>query len=419
MVERGQAELQVDLAPPRRSAHRAPVAESAEYRSSPSREQQARHPHRYFAITLAMTLLILVLANVAIQVNRRFFDVLSSGGTGTGYDLLKVQECESLGRTPDVLLMGSSRAENGGAAPVVSQTLNQLNGGNVLTCNIGMSGSTFESDYFALKRMIEDGFVPKLVIENAFEYNINANGGADSYYAAIHHATWLADASDAGAFRVSSSGQPSQLASLDFLAQKLIPMYGDRVGLLKAICQNAQLGPCGERVEGISWAERFQYLHDPYLGWHPLTDRNMAEQTADERQSITNELEFFRTSYLQRFQLMKGQPEYLSKLVALAHAHNVKVAMVVSPLHHLYRDLLTSQQWQAIMEYWQTFANENDVAFYDQSTATGYTDADFRDPHHLAVTGAEKFARWMALYVVAPELGLGTGTAKAAISSAG
>ena len=142
----------------------------------------------------------------------------------------------------------------------------------------------------------------------------------------------------------------------------------------------------------------------------------MAEQTADERQTIANELEFFRTNYLQRFQLMKGTPEYLSKLVALAHAHNVKVAMVVSPLHQLYRNLLTPPQWQAIMAYWQTFANENDVALYNQSAATGYTDADFRDPHHLAVTGAEKFARWMALNVVAPELGLATATVKATIS---
>lgn len=418
MVEQGQAELQAGMGPQGYSSQRALVAENVVHRSAPPKQQPVRHSRRYFAITVAVTLLVLVLPNVAIQLNRRYFDVLSSGGGGNEYDLLKVQECESLGRTPDVLLMGSSRAENGGAAPVVSQTLDQ-GGEKVLTCNIGMSGSTFVSDYFALKRMIEDGFVPKLVVENAFEYNINANGGADSYYPAIHHATWLADVTDVGAFRVATSGQPTWVASLDFLAQKLVPLYGDRVGVLKALCQNVKAGPCGEPVEGISWADRSEYLHDPYLGWHPLTDRNMAEQTADERQNIANELEFFRTNYLYRFQLMKGPPEYLSKLVALAHAHNVKVAMVVSPLHQLYRNLLTTQQWQAIMAYWQTFASGNDVAFYDQSAAAGYTDADFRDPHHLAATGAEKFARWMALHVVAPELGLGIDTAQASIARGG
>lgn len=371
-------------------------------------QRTLRHPHPTFAVTAAVTLLLLLLVNVVVQVNRRFFDVLSSGGMGNEYDLLKVQECESLGRAPDVLLVGSSRAENGEAAPVVDQTLIHSMGARVLTCNIGMSGSTFESDYFALKRMIEDGSVPRLVIENAFEFNINANGGADAYYPAIHHATWLADTSDAEAFRTATAGQPDWPGSANFLAQKLIPIYGDRVGLLKAICQQVQWGPCGEPEEGVSWANRFFYLHDPYRGWHPLTDRNMSEQTADEQQNIASELAYFRTNYVQRFQLLRGHPEYLRKLVSLAHAYHVRVALVVTPLHQLYRALLSPAQWQAIMAYWQTFSNENSVSFYDESQATGYADADFRDPHHLAARGAEKFARWMALHVVAPELGLQT-----------
>jgi hypothetical protein len=392
-----------------RPRSRAPIPPPAARSGRPPTPSQrpARPAHSHFAATAAVTLLLLVLANAAVQVHRRFFDVLSSGGMGNEYDLLKVQECESLGRTPDVLLVGSSRAENGEAAPVVDQTLTDSTGARVLTCNIGMSGSTFESDYFAFKRMVKDGYVPRLVVENAFEYNINANGGADSYYPAIHHATWLADASDVGAFRVPTSGHPDDWAGgADFLAQKLIPIYGDRVGLLKAMCQQVQWGPCGERMEGVSWANRFFYLHDPYLGWHPLTDRNMAEQTADERQSIASELAFFRANYVQNFQLLHGPPEYLSKLVSLAHAYHVQVALVVTPLHTLYRELLSPAQWQAIMAYWRTFSGENGVAFFDESQAAGYTDADFRDPHHLAATGAEKFARWMALNVVAPALGL-------------
>jgi hypothetical protein len=188
----------------------------------------------------------------------------------------------------------------------------------------------------------------------------------------------------------------------------LIPMYGDRVGLLKTMCQNVTWGPCGEPLDGVSWACRSCYLQDPNLGWHPLADPNMGEQTADERQNIASELDFFRSNYLQHFQLLKGPPVYLSKLVALARTHHVQVALVVTPLHALYRALLSPVQWQAIMAYWRTFADENHVAFDDESEAAGYSDADFRDPHHLAVSGAEKFAKWMALNMIAPELGLQT-----------
>jgi hypothetical protein len=383
--------------------------------ASPDSAQQRWHTkRRYFAVTAAVTLLLLVLTNVAMQFNRRFFDVLSSGGMGNEYDLLKVQECESLGRTPDVVLLGSSRTENGEAAPFVDQALDQNPAVSVLTCNMGMSGSTFESDYFALKRMIEDGYTPKLVIENAFEYNINANGGADSYSPAIYHATWLADASDASAFITSSYAPLGLLSSANFLAQKLIPVYGDRVGLLKTICQNVTWGPCGEPLAGVSWADRNFYLHDPDLGWHPLTDHNMGQKTQAEQQIIETELDYFRANYVQNFQLIKGPPPYLTKLVTLAHAHHIRVSLVVSPLHQLYRDLLTPQQWHAIMAYWETFSQTNGVAFFDQSAAVGYADSDFRDPHHLSAAGAEKFARWMAQNIVAPELGL---TARASLTN--
>jgi hypothetical protein len=125
--------------------------------------------------------------------------------------------------------------------------------------------------------------------------------------------------------------------------------------------------------------------------------------------ALASEIALFRHDYLPNFALISTDPPYLTKIVQLAAQHHIAVALVVSPLHQMYRDLLTPQQWTAIMAYWQSFAQRHDAAFYNQYLAVGYTDADFNDPHHLSVAGAEKFSGWLAANVVAPGLGLAGG----------
>lgn len=375
-------------------------------RLAPSPTDRPAAPRSHWrVVSSAITLFLLVAINVGLQLNRRYFDILSSGGYGVEEDLFKVQACESLGRVPDVLFLGSSRAENGEDAPVVDTVVQQQFGQKSLSCNLGMSGSTFETDYYAFKRMIEDGYAPRLMVENLFEFNINANGGVDTYGPALNHTIWLADASDAWALRTHwGSGPRGMLNLADYVAQETIPLYGDRIGIYKTLCGPINVGPCGAPLTGVSWACRTCYLHDPNHGWHPLTDQSLALKTPAEQQSLANELTYFRTVYLQRFQIITGWPPYLTKLVALAQAHHIQVALVVSPMHQLYRDLLPQSDWDAIMAYWRAFAQTYGVSFYDASQATGYTDGDFRDPHHLTVPGAERFSAWMAITFVGPML---------------
>ena len=113
--------------------------------------------------------------------------------------------------------------------------------------------------------------------------------------------------------------------------------------------------------------------------------------------------------YPRNFAIIGNDPSYQTKIVQLAEQHHVTVALVVSPLHQMYRDLLTPQQWTAIMAYWQSFAQRHDATFYNQYLAVGYSDADFNDPHHLSVAGAEKFSAWLATNVVEPGLGMTSG----------
>jgi hypothetical protein len=350
--------------------------------------------------------LLFVIANLGIQLNRRAFDVLSSGGNGLEADLAKIHECESFGRVPDVLYMGSSRAEDGVAPGLIDTLASDQIGRNLLGCNIAMSGSTFASDYFAFKRMVEDGYVPKMIVENVFEFNINANASVATYSPATYHDTWLADLADTPALWQQYAGVKAKLALVGFVAGKLIPLYGDRYGILKVLCHGATLGPCRTALPGVTWNDRDYYTRNPLLGWRPINDVTLADHlTLAQQQALANEIAMFRSDYLRHFQIIDHDPEYLTKIMLLAQQHRVKVVLVVSPLHQLYRDLLAPQQWTAIMAYWQSFAQRHGATFYDQHLAGGYTDADFNDPHHLSVAGAEKFSAWLAVHVVEPGLG--------------
>lgn len=358
----------------------------------------------------AVVALLFVIANLGVQLNRRYFDVLSSGGNGLEADLAKLHECESFGRVPDVLYMGSSRAEDGVDPALIDSTVSAQTGQNVLGCNIAMSGSTFTSDYFAFKRIVEDGYAPKMIVENLFEFNINANAFVDTYAPATYHDTWLSDLSDTPALWKQYSGRYAKLALVGFVAGKLIPLYGDRYGILKALCQGSTIGPCDTALPGVSWNDRGYYTRNPLLGWRPINDVTLADHlTPAQQQALAGEIQMFRSDYLRDFQLIGTDPPYLTKIVQLAAQHHVKVELVVSPLHQMYRDLLTPQQWTAIMAYWQSFAQRHGAGFYDQHLGVGYTNADFNDPHHLSVAGAEKFSAWLAQNVVEPGLGLTAG----------
>ncbi len=382
-------------------------------RATPSRsgrgEWRARLAHWRLRMA-AMMALLFVIANLGVQLNRRYFDVLSSGGYGLEADLAKIHECESFGRAPDVLYMGSSRAEDGVDPGLIDAMVGVQTGRNVLGCNIAMSGSTFTSDYFAFKRMVEDGYAPKMIVENLFEFNINANAFVDGYAPAAYHDTWLADLSDTPALMRQYSGWHARLGLSDFVVGKLIPLYGDRYGILKALCQGSSIGPCTTALPGVSWNDRDYYTRNPMLGWRPINDVTLADKlTPAQQQALAAEIAMFRRDYLPNFQLIGTDPPYLTKIVQLAQQHHVKVELVVSPLHQMYRDLLTSRQWTAIMAYWQSFAQRHGAGFYDQHLAVGYTDADFNDPHHLSIAGADKFSAWLAQNVVEPGLGVAGG----------
>src|SRR5262249_43606387 len=104
--------------------------------------------------SIAISLAIVLLANVALQLTHRYWDAASDDYWGTH----RIQQCESFGRRLDVLFLGSSRVVYGVRPALVDATVAAASGRRILSCNAAALGSTIEQDYYAFKRFVEDGF---------------------------------------------------------------------------------------------------------------------------------------------------------------------------------------------------------------------------------------------------------------------
>jgi hypothetical protein len=351
----------------------------------------------------SVTLALLVALNVllALPALRRPLDVRSDGLWG----YQRLQTCESLGRAPDVLFLGSSRALYSADAHQADDTMRAL-GHPTLSCNLGRMGASFANDYYTFKRFIEDGYTPKLLVENLWEnnLNINAHPPEDIQGTNLSQEMRMADLSDLPDLRAhfGTEGLP---ALPDFVADKALPLYGERIGLLRALCGSYTAGPCAANTDEWDPQTLKVYRRADDRGWTAMAGYSLANVPA---QKLATQYRTLWASILpgtRGFRIGGQQPDYLARMIALARAHGVRIALVVSPVAPIYLKFFDHpSDWQTIMAYWRSFSTAHGVPFFDQSLAPGYTLADFQDPHHLTASGAVKFSTWMARAIVVPVL---------------
>lgn len=387
----------------REESARAKVAKVAKVASRPGRVR-----------ALLVTLAILLLVNLALQLNRRSLDVASDQYAA----LSRVERCESLGTVPDVLFLGSSRVVHGADAQLVDQVVQQQDGLRVTGCNVGDFGSTFELDYYILKRFIEDGYTPKLVVENVWEMNLNANarGGvtlpADLDSQHFGEVQSVADLSDLPSLAPRFGQFGGWDEAIQFAATKAIPLYGDRIALYHGVCGALQsllrstqpVGPCGENTSQLGSGLTDWYAKADRHGWVAQTDPPLGTMTPAQIAARSSAEASYVQQYLRDFKIGGLQPEYLRKLIALAKAHGVKVTLVTSPLDPMYFTYMSASTWNEIIAYWQSVARATGVPYFDESHAPGYTNMDFVDPQHPSIQGAHRFSTWMAEAIVGPAL---------------
>jgi hypothetical protein len=350
-----------------------------------------------------ITLVLLLLLNGTLQLNARSWDAQSDGFWG----MRRVQQCESLGRAPDVLFLGSSRAVYSANASLVDSTVAQGTGAHTLSCNAGSLGSTIEQDYYTFKRLLEDGYAPKLLVENVWEQNLNANAKypADSTAEHTEEVLWLADLSDIAQVRSHFAGGAQGVSQVaDFVGRKTVPLYRDRAGVVRSLCGDSSSDIC-ENTHVLGSDTEHIYQRSNHQGWIPEGDLPLSKLTPEQiAAKHQREADYFHGA-VQNWAPGGAQPGYLARLLDLARAHSIRVAVVTSPLHpSIYNYLDKPGDWHRISDYLRGFVTAHGATYYDESHASGFTDDDFVDPHHMTPTGAAKFSTWLATAIVAPAL---------------
>lgn len=363
-----------------------------------------RRGRRFRGIASLLAIALFLCANGLIQLNRRAWDLQSD----TYLTLHRVQRCESLGHVPDVLFVGSSRVVYGVDPSIVDSTVATNTGRTLLSCNVGMFGSTFEQDYYTVKRLIEDGFAPKVLVEDLREYNLNVNAAspADTTGSPFAQFLSLTDLSDASALQPDFERQPYRgITTSDYVLGKLLPMYGERVAIYHDVCNGSSVGPCSFKFAGTDPVSAQRYAESDQYGWVSLGSRSIGSFTGAKRTAYEAETRQVYSPEVRNFLIGGHQSDWLAKLVALAQQHHVQVVLASSPLHSWFFSYFPSpDDWPSIVNYWSVFAQQHGVTYLDASQLPTFTDADWWDPEHLNSAGAKAYSAWLATQAVIPTL---------------
>lgn len=348
-------------------------------------------------------LLLVVLSNLVLDAVGGDLAVNSDSWGAVG----QITACERQSATPDIVIMGSSRAQAGVSPTALSGEVGARLHQHIVACDMAVTTSVPMQDYFMLRRLLEDGVRPRFLIYATadFEFNSPVTETNPPVHDNLQYVARLTDLpalaqSHVADVRPDQPNAPSWYG--DFIAGRLVRFYADRRGFQIALCQLAPtFGPCpgiipGPPVAVASPATPLRtYPIDVAHGWYPLPEAT--------QRSLDNSRGQY-TAWLAHYQVAPDALEYLGKLVDLARANHIGIVLLNTPI--LPRHLAffpKPADYLTYLDALHTFSQAHDVPFYDEGL--GYDDnlADFADTNHLNYWGAIQFSGWLGVHVVVPE----------------
>ncbi|MCW6037751.1 hypothetical protein K4A83_15950 [Spirulina subsalsa FACHB-351] len=270
--------------------------------------------------------------------------------------------------TPDVLIVGSSRAIQGVDPRHLQVGLARQGKPNIRVFNFGINGATAQVVDWLVRELLTDQQLPKLIIwaDGVRAFN---SGRVDRTYEAI--------ANSPGSQRLSQGTRPS-------LPTPEVPSYNNCIPL-----QSRPLLP---------WPQLWGF--NPHPAWADLVRNIDANGFLPESRRFDPALyyqQFPRVAGLydgdyQNFNLTGVQTTALQRLVQYTQEHNISLVFVNLPLSQDYLDSTRQgfeNQFQAFM---QQQASRQGFIFIDLSRQWLNQNGYFADPSHLNLYGAAAIA---------------------------
>ena len=321
--------------------------------------------------------------------------------------LRQLAACEKQSHTPDVVILGSSRAQAGIAPPALDGELSTRLGRRFITCDLAVTTSVPMEDYYMLRRLLADGVHPKFIIYATADFAFNT-AVTETNVPVRDNLEYLAQLSDLPDLIHShvADGTGSLFAStswyLDFVAARLSRFYADRRGFQIALCQlQPSFGPCPNILPNYATVVSSPatplrtYPIDAAEGWYPLPE-------ATQRSLDNSRYQY--TTWLTHYQVAPDALDFLGRLVDLAHSNHIGIILLNTPIlpQHLAffpkpTDYLT------YLDALHQFAQVHNVPFYDEGLGFDDDINDFADTNHLNYWGALAYTGWLGTQVILPE----------------
>lgn len=341
-------------------------------------------------------------------------------------------------KTPDILIVGSSRALRGIDPAVLEQALATAGYSGLKVYNFGVNGATIQVVDLIVRRILPPEQLPKLILladgaravnSGRVDVTYNAIANSEGYKQLalgtfhIHHrpdttATFQIRTSQFAEELKSKGGEnllalaTQRLQSLSAAKSATEQRFQEKLSevsatyqqrdRLKAVLRSAlpglsgnASGPLAVIAETKGQPETTTKKADPGLlvadssqfnsnGFLPISLRFDPSSYYQKHPKVSGDYD----SDYQGFQLNGTQTDALNKLVDFTQAHNVNVVFVNMPLTQDYLDPVRTSYEQEFKDQMQQLAAQTGLIFLDISQLWPENREYFSDPSHLNRYGA-------------------------------
>ncbi|MCS7021819.1 MAG: DUF1574 domain-containing protein [Gemmataceae bacterium] len=301
-----------------------------------------------------------------------------------GHRLQQLQRLQLLTepRRPLVLILGTSRAQNG-LQPAAMEFEQQPC--SPLVFNFAQTGSPPLKVLLTFRRLIDAGIVPDAIVVEVLPLWLAIDAPAEVVFASsVERLTWR------DLTYLAPYCHNQQRLQRQWLRRRLTPWWTQRSVLKSHWCPRWL--PWNERVDPF-WTGMMADGFMPFL---------YAEPTEDFRQRAQAHARLEYAYAFQGFRFTSGCLSAVAELVSLCRQHGVAVAFVEPPTAGQFRSWFAPGVWEHGRQQLFNLAQQWNVPLFPAELPL--EDHEFADGHHLLRSGAARYSRWLAERYLRPWL---------------
>ncbi len=298
----------------------------------------------------------------------------------------KVQLYVESAKTPDVLLMGSSRGVLGLNPWVIEEVL-QKHGLSITALNISIAASSVDLNYLILKNFVLDSKKPKVIVYALSEFDILGLYPPDNHYRSLlrlPYSNLLAHVDDCQLF---ATGDVSK--RLNFIGEQFFPAYRDRCLIKDAFA--------------FVFPDFSQFLSFQ-AGRSDIKGFNSTDVAQSQKQIEANDAGYRNIE--PKYNVNNPYFGDLDLFVSLARKHGIDVVLVNMPVSNQFRsywkDDKKVDQYCALVDEYARAQHIPLLNIYKGISRYCQPEVEFMDSNHLLRSGSERVSKLIATRYLLP-----------------